>query len=83
MVLFAPRNFRKRSERTVKNEVWFGLVWKISVGSGNAHTLPFHSVAGNSNMRNFLKVVYFSIYANPLYFTSDLHQIRYTTHPTY
>ena len=28
-------------------------------------------------------VVYFSTYANPLYSTSDLRQIRYTTHPTY
>jgi len=30
----------------------------------------------------FLKngVVYFSTYGNPLYSTSDLHQIRYTTH---
>jgi len=26
---------------------------------------------------------YFSTYANPLYSTSDLRQIRYTTHPTY
>ena len=28
-------------------------------------------------------VVYFSIYENPLYFTSDLRQIRYTINPTY
>ena len=28
-------------------------------------------------------VVYFSTYANPLYSTSDLRQIRYTTDPTY
>ena len=27
--------------------------------------------------------VYFFTYANPLYFISDLRQIRYTTHPTY
>ena len=29
------------------------------------------------------KVVYFSIYANPLYSNSDLRQIRYTIHPIY
>ena len=28
-------------------------------------------------------MVYFSTYANPLYFTSDLRQIHYTTNPTY
>jgi len=28
-------------------------------------------------------VVYSSTYAYPLYSTSDLRQIRYTTHPTY
>ena len=28
-------------------------------------------------------MVYFSIYENPLYSTSDLRQNRYTTHPTY
>ena len=28
-------------------------------------------------------MVYFSTYTNPLYFTSDLRQIRYSTHPTY
>ena len=29
------------------------------------------------------RVVYFSNYTYPLYYTSDLRQIRYTTHPTY
>ena len=28
-------------------------------------------------------MVYLSTNANPLYSTSDLRQIRYTTHPTY
>ena len=37
----------------------------------------------SSNAINEIRVVYFSTYANPLYFTSDLRQIRYTTHPTY
>ena len=31
----------------------------------------------------FFRVVYFSTYTYPPYSTSDLHQIRYTTHPTY
>ena len=29
------------------------------------------------------RMVYFSTFAKPLYSTSDLRQIRYTTHPTY
>ena len=37
----------------------------------------------SSNAFNEIRVVCFSTYANPLYFTSDLRQIRYATHPTY
>ena len=32
--------------------------------------------------RYIITMVYISTYGNPLYSTSDLRQIRYTTHPT-
>ena len=44
----------------------------------------FENVSFSENEKlSELKVVYFSTYANPLYSTSHLHQIRYTTRPTY